>query len=275
MTLALQQPQLHGHSPNIHPHRIDDDIFLGHENARYFVGIVATGDIEHQPAAFEAVQRLRCDTYVERLWLPPSARRANGGELDEHDHTAVHFAVAKNNGTKRPDLIGTTRIILKQNGDLLPVEVDYPEVFSERPALKRSCEVSRLIGPVKPYVNSEKPTETLEEKTERHLVFSALVRAIIGWGLQNNYHTGYAMGEDWLLRTLDKSNIPYVKVADFKQIPEYGNTRNAAISMDPVRVINDIKTHPRMPFATKVFFAGVRRHGGLGYHNKYMLRKPW
>lgn len=274
MALVLQPP-LHVPSPNSHYQPIDDDIFLGHENAKYFVGIVATGDIEHHPAAFEAVQRFRYNTYVDRLWLPESVRRENGGELDEFDHRAVHIAVAKNNGTKRPDLVGTTRLILKQNGDPLPVEVDYPEVFGDRPALKRSGEVSRLIGPVKPYVNSEKQIETPEEKTERHLVFSALVRTIIGWGFQNNYHTGYAMGEDWLLRTLDKSNIPYDKVADYKQIPEYGNTENAAISMDPVRVLNNIRTHPSMPFATKVFFAGVRRHGGLGYHNKMMLRRPW
>lgn len=236
-------------------------IFRGHERAAYFVGLVALCGEEYLPEAYLAARQLRFQKYNTLGWLPNSAREADGGERDQDDSRSAQFAVVSNEKDGVVRVIATSRLILKDVEPVrpLPVEVHFPEAFTDRQITLRDTEASRMISDSK-------------DRKERALATFACHRAMVGWGVANGYNRANAIAEEWLLDRFDVTNLPYEQLADYRPIDEYGGTRNTAIQIDPQQLIRKTRIGSlAVPLTTSLFFRGVRRNRGLGHYNSSFL----
>lgn len=229
--------------------------------ARYHVSLLAVEDDVHVPAAFTAAKRLRFETYNSYGWFDESAMDPEGGESDEFDERAAHFGVLKNTDSG-VQLIATSRLILKRHAESrLPVENHYPEAFPEGIAPTPSTESSRLIS-------------RSWWKRERNLASLACQRAMIGWGITHGFDRSFAIVEEYLLRRLDESHLPYKRLTALKPLAQYGNSKTLAVSINPHEALGEF-SHPnvfRVPVATRLFYRGLRQTQGLGFYSKSFLR---
>ena len=210
----------------------ESDIFKDHPEAAFFVGALALkqeiGDEGISlPTAYTAARQLRYRSYTHprNNYISVDSRDEDSGEHDVNDARSVQIGVVENltaGGLAR--LVGTARLIIKESPeDLLPVEIDFPEVFADAPAPLLSGEDSRYVA-------------EHEDSNVQHGIANALIRAKSGWMTINEHGPAYAMVEPHLLRTFQATRVPVNKISEFKMIPEYNNTKNAVIRMNPPEV---------------------------------------
>ncbi len=236
------------------------EVFSRHPQAAYYVGVLAVDGMENGPA-YLAARQLRFERYNDLGWLPDSSRDLDGGEHDQFDEDAVQFGVIKNS-LMGPRMIATSRLIRKTTKNpILPVEADYPEVFTDNPAGLNDVEVSRLIS-------------ASSDKRERHAASLAIQRAMIGWCSNNGVDKTHAMVEPYLAKIFDQTGVPYEKRSDFKPIPEYANTENAVVTIDPMRMAQTLRAHRiGMPIATSLFFHNINKTQGQGFYGRHFLKR--
>ena len=243
------------HLPLVH-----EETFAGCPRAAYEVALLAVGETVYRPEAFQAARQLRFNKYTELGWLPKEVQDPDGGEHDEYDVHATQFGVLKNTpfGAR---MIATSRLIIR-NGTLLPVEKDYPEIYGENPVKAGELEASRLISDSK-------------DRRERALSTFALERAMVGWGLANDHIVAHAMVEGYLLKRFRETHLPYTEMsADFKEIPEYANTKNMAIKIDAHDVVRKVQiAQLGVPIATSLFFWQVAKNQGLGFYGNRFIKR--
>ncbi len=249
----------HNHLPHIGR---ESAIFKDHPKAAYFVGLVALCGTELLPDVYLAARQLRFNKYKDLGWLMDDKRDADGGEHDEDDARSAEFAVVSND-PDGPVVIATSRLILKDIEPVrpLPVETHYPEAFVQRQVLMSDTEAGRMISDSK---NSR----------ERALATAASHRAMIGWGMAHGYYNAYAMVEEWLMDRFDMTGVPYTQLSELKGITEYGDTKNAAIAINPKELVKRTQIHQLgVPLGTKLFFHGIDKSQGLGYYGSRLLRR--
>ncbi|NUT96668.1 MAG: hypothetical protein HOY78_32060 [Saccharothrix sp.] len=203
------------------PPEVETDLFDGHPDARYYVGVLALPGWTVRPREHEAALRLRADVYIdEQGFLPDDARHADGGERDADDTRSAHFGLVERTGPGTGRVIATVRLILRERpGDTLPVERHFPEVFGDAPAATRSCEASRFIS-------------RHEDKRVQRTAFLVLLHAVAAWAGRHHYRRGYALVEEWLARHCRVLDVPHDRLSATKHIPDYA-TPNLVIALDP------------------------------------------
>jgi len=81
--------------------RIETDIFVGHEAARFAVGILAVENevVANRHEEYLGYLRLRANVYADQTNIIPKEQvLADGTERDKDDIRSVHFAVIENLG---------------------------------------------------------------------------------------------------------------------------------------------------------------------------------
>ncbi len=242
---------------------VDSEVFSNHPDAPFYVGVVAMTGLEFQPELYEAAGRLRANVYIdEKHFLPETARDRDGIERDADDGRSVHFVVVENRGPEeKPRVVGTSRLILKRTiEDDLPVEHYFPEAFGDEGAPVRSAEVSRFIA--------RHPDRMTQGK-----VSLGLVRAMASWMSNHVHRPAYAVVEAGLARMFDNIDLPYESISQFANLPEYNNTRNEAIMLEPQRVLQEVRAekHVASPIMA-AFFGHTYEHKGVGYFDGTMTK---
>lgn len=234
-----------------------NELFMNHPKARYYVGVLAVRDRIIMPEAFLAARRLRFNKYHALGLLSDSDQDEDGGEHDEDDGRSIQFGVIKNLGEDDPQMIATSRLILR--GDKkLPVEKYFPDFFENRETPE--TEISRLVS--------------VSGKGERGLATLACYRAMMGVGVAAGYRTTAAVTESWLINKLDKLKIPHVAGSMYRTLDDYAdNAPTAPLAIDSAEIIEKSRIFGSMPLMPKIFFRGIKSNKGIGYYDKTMLRR--
>lgn len=247
-------------------------LFTSRPKAVYYVGVMAAGDYLtpdgsvvpgdiFMPAAFDAARQLRFRKYNSLGWLPDSAQDEDGGEHDEDDARSIQIGVIKNGqGRDGARLIATSRLIVRDESGPLPIEKYFPEAFVDGVQVPQT-ETSRMVS-------------ASLDKRERAMATLACHRAMLGCGVSSGYGNTSAVAEDWLLRRFEKIGLPYERIGDFKEIDDYGDSRNAPILIDAQEIVDrTCFVKGKAPLSTKLLFNGALRNGGLGYYDRYFMRR--
>lgn len=233
-------------------------------NAPFYVGILATPQAVLDQNGWNAARMLRAQVFIDEMnFLPESFRKEDGGEDDADDLRSIQFGVYENqkvDGQAR--LTGTSRLILKRDeGDLLPVEQIYPEVFDLKPAELGSVETSRVIA------------RHEDKKTTRKCISLALIRAMAAWSMKEDQKPVYAVIDTSVRKMYDRMDFPYTLMSDLKYVPEY-QSENWAVKIDPKEVVEQTKPSGHADSLMQIFFANVNTSQGLGYYDLLLTRNP-
>lgn len=200
---------------------IDSDIFCGHEDKRFALGVYSSEDIlSYQPKSINrAYLRLRANVYIDQTgMLEKDLKLIDGTELDKDDERSTHFVVIENKIGKVATF-ACMRLIEKtsQNNALLPIEEFFPEAFDE-PAPINSIEVSRFI------VRHDIAKYARIAKKE-------LMTASLAYALNNKLGPVFGVVEPEFERDLKLMKLPLRRIAEPKLVEEY-NDHNLGFEID-------------------------------------------
>jgi len=208
---------------------IESDVFRDRPDARFAVGIIAVGNhvAEGLEREYNAYYDLRRSVYLDQMGhLSLEDIDSDGTDRDMDDARSVAFGVIENHGHKQR-LVAASRLIIKGMGlyseaateEPLPVEKDWPELFSRDPAPSTALEVSRLIS-------------RHESAGVQVMNTGQLFTAELGFVRAHNLGPAYGMVEELLERNL-KRFVPIGRLRDGepKYIPHYRSV-NMPIEID-------------------------------------------
>ncbi len=203
--------------------RIETDLFADHPEARFAVGMLATGnevlpglEREHQ-----GYLRLRANVYAEQAgFIPKDHVNPDGTETDANDVRSVHFGIIENVEQGDGRVVASMRLIIKsmQDARKLPIEDFFPEVFDVNPVALNSTEVSRYI------CRHEEP------RIAGNLTWPLFFNSA-SYILSHDIRPTFGVIETFLEHRLQKRLVPIERVTDLKHIPEYAS-ENIGISID-------------------------------------------
>ena len=138
------------HNSEIIPVIKDSDLFDGHDDNRFALGVFSSEDVlsyeKNGNQLIEGYLQLRANVYIDQAnILGEESRRYDGTELDSYDERSVHFVVfeKKLGGAA---VVASMRLIVKEDfEDLLPIEKTFNGTFPIS-LEKGSVEVSRFIS---------------------------------------------------------------------------------------------------------------------------------
>ncbi len=208
--------------------RIETDIFVGHEAARFAVGILAVENevVANRHEEYLGYLRLRANVYADQTNIIPKEQvLADGTERDKDDIRSVHFAVIENLGNSQR-VIAAMRLIVKSQKDSrpLPIEGYFPEVFEGAAASEKSIEVSRYI------CRHEDP------RIQGRLKWP-LYKLGLSYAMVNDLGPTYAIIETPLERQLGMAGVSTHRIAEAKFIEDY-NSSNMAVEIDTNKLAN-------------------------------------
>lgn len=240
---------------------VETDLFKVAPEANYWLGSVADEQGIALGGVYHAARIFRANSYIDdHRFLAPSARQADGGEMDNDDWRSAHFVALHNNQDGTGEVVGNIRSILKRSeGELLPVEYHFPEAFTDEPAPVYSVEASRFIA--------KHP-----EKLIQSAISVGLMRAVIMSTFTEAREPIYAIVEEPLERRFAGVGLPYTRIADPKPLEEYGNTINMGLKFEPKEILKVVDEDVNKEKLITHFFETARQDLGVGYYDQTMLR---
>lgn len=200
---------------------IESDIFKDEMESQFATIDLGYGMYPNgvEPAVFNGYLRFRKDVYSDEGILSLDGLDDAGIEHDEDDNRAEHFIVAENRGLGGVAIVACMRLIEKNNGDPLPIERFYPEVFGFSPSPQGSVEVSRFISRADGIINMLNCVRRLFKDALRY------------YDEQRFPGPAYGVVEEDLEKALIKFGAPSTRIADIKRIELY-NSDNVGIEID-------------------------------------------
>jgi len=200
---------------------VDSDVFKGHEDQRFALGILNSEDVISYKADTieQAYLRLRAKVYVDQTgMLDDSAKRFDGTELDKEDERSIHLVVLENL-MGRVAVFACMRLIEKtaEKDSILPIEDFFPDAFSE-PAPQKTIEVSRFI------VRHDK-------RRHARVAKRALMTAGLAYTFNNDLGPILGVVEPSFERDLIIMGLPVRRLAEPKLVAEY-NDDNLGIEIN-------------------------------------------
>lgn len=193
---------------------IESDLFAGHEESRFAIGIIAVGDnivngFEKETAAY---YQLRGNVYhAQTGMISADEIHEDGGDWNPDDSRSVHIATFEQ-GAKAGLVrnVSTMRLIVKtaEADTPLPVEDFFPEAFKDRPAPGGASEVSR-------YINRH------ENARIQRMLSDPLFSAALAYIMTNELGPTYAVVEPFLEADLAAKGVPFERIAAPRFVPEY------------------------------------------------------
>jgi len=242
---------------------VERDVFVDHPEASFYIGVIATPGVVHDPRIYQATSKFRANVYIDEMgFLDENARRRSGGETDSDDNRSVHFSVVENKGEHEPPrVVGCSRLILKKDENVpLPVEIFFPEYFDENPAPIDSAEGSRLIA-------------RHEDRAVQGMIALGLIRAMTSWSVDASREPVFAVVEKGLARTFDRMRLPNTRLTDLKYLEEY-RTENMALAISPKEIEESIKPERHVSRGNvRGFFDDVATHHGIGFFDRTLMEQ--
>lgn len=224
-------------------------------DSRFAVGLVAVNGeaLPNLSNELSGIYKLRKKVYVDQTsQLDPDAEYPEGEERDDDDKRSASFGVFENQGDGKAQVVATGRIIIKSStDDLLPVEVEWPEIFEDNPAQVGAFEVSRIISR---HGNS----------TIAGINTSSIYSAITGYAGYYSLGPPYAIVEDWLVKGLNRrhnNGVPHTVIGPPKVVDKYLDT-NYPIKIE-LETITD-----RLEAKNPVMHRNLKRAHGVHYYGK-------
>lgn len=200
--------------PVLHPH-----LFTENPSARLACGLLAVNGVSMPglETEYAAHFRLRRKVYVDQTGqLSESDLQDDGTDRDADDARSVTFGVFENTVTG-VRAVGVSRLIIRGNTALLPVEEFCPDVFSPVELTETSVEVSRVIA--------RHETAIVQDIVQWHL-FAVMLAYIAN----HNLGRTFAIIEPWLERHL-QGIIAISRVGDPRYVEHYLDV-NVPIEID-------------------------------------------
>lgn len=202
---------------------IDSDIFIGHEDKRFALGVFDGDNISSYKtdSIEQAYLKLRSNVYIDQTrFLDNTSRQLDGTEVNEDDERSTHFVVVENLMGKIA-VFACMRLIQKMDDSeksKLPVEKLFPEAFTTQSAPINSVEVSRFIA------RHDEPRHCMVAKRE-------LITAGLAHTVAHDLGPIFGIIELGFERDLSMMKIPLERIADPKMIEEY-NSKNIGIEVN-------------------------------------------
>lgn len=208
---------------------VESDLFMGNENRRFAVGLLAIGNqvLPGREEVFDGYLRLRANVYAAQTnMISPELVHEDGTETDEDDSRSVHFAVVEN-AMDSNRVVATMRLIIKSHEDSrpLPIEEFFGEAF-KNPAPMGSTEVSRYI------------CRHEDIKIQNKLKWP-LYTAALSYALTHDLKPSFGVVEEPLEKSLVKSAIPVERIACPKYVEEYA-ADNLALKIDTEKLAENM-----------------------------------
>lgn len=214
--------------------RVETDIFMGHEDARFAVGILAVNSeaLAGREREFHGYLRLRANVYaLQKHMIPDDHVREDGTEIDIDDGRSVHYGVVENIGGNAGRIVASMRLIIKSenNPAPLPIETFFPEVFDGKPSPYGSTEASRYIC---------RHPDPVVENSLTWPVFSGALSYIIQHGITPTY----GVIEPFLEKRFKRRQVPFKRIAEPRFVDEYA-AENLGVEIDTEKLaelVNDV-----------------------------------
>lgn len=199
---------------------VEADIFGGHEESQFAVGLLAIGDqvIDGRVDIFNGYLRLRANVYADQTRMISPDSVVDGIERDEDDVRSIHFGIIENTDVgQRVD--AAMRLIVKadETDRPLPIESFFPEAFAKA-ASTRAVEVSRYI--------CRHEVSMIQKQFKWQLYEVAL-----GYAMMHDLGPTYGVVEPKQELRLAEAGVPIRRIAEPKYVPEYRDY-NLGIEID-------------------------------------------
>jgi N-acyl-L-homoserine lactone synthetase len=200
----------------------ETDLFDGHEESRFAIGIIALGD-EITPgceAEFGAYLRLRAKVYADQTnMIGKDQVREDGTETDVDDSRSIHFGLFEQHAIGAR-AVGAIRIIMKTEEDdrPLPIEDFFPDTFADGKAPVGAVEASRYIA-------------RHESAAIQETLSTPLFSGVLAFVSAHNLGPLYGVVEPKVEKSLTSKGVPLERVAEPVFVPEY-NADNLGILVD-------------------------------------------
>lgn len=236
------------------------NIFDANPDAKLWIGIAGDEMGVYHPGIYTAARILRANKYIEKNFLPETARQSDGGEMDADDWRSSHFVAAEQLEDGKVQVVGNMRSILKRDeDDLLPIEHHFPDAFVDNPAPVGSVEASRFI-------------QDHENKGVGHAISLALMRAVNTQAYEMARQPVYAIIESGLKRRFGIVGLPLEVIAEPRPLADYGNTVNMAVKFDPKEIMDTVDTDIDAAKLITHFFRSARQNSGVGFYDHSLLQ---
>lgn len=214
------------------PTVLHSEIFAGHEDARFAVGMLAAGD-QVRPgldAEFTAYLRLRANVYAYQTRMISPDQVRDGIEVDIDDSRSAHFGIFENAaGLGAVRSVATMRVIMKSEAHSakLPIEDFFPEAFAQGATPLSAIEISRYI------------CRHESAGTQRALT-GPLFSTAVSYITRNALGPTYATVEPTVESDLKAKGVPMTRIADPIFVREY-NAHNLGVQIDVPLMANGIE----------------------------------
>jgi len=247
---------------------VSDEHFGFNNEARFWVGRVATKSVVDAPGIHDSLLQFRGNVYVRECgFLPENSLDSKGRESDSDDLRSLLFSAVEkytDDGETGARVVGSSRIIMKDSDQILPIENYFPEVFKKFPAEGNiSSEISRYIA-------------RHPNKFVQGLVSLALVRAMFNVCIQEGIENAYAMLEEKPLNKLRRTGIEANDIGSSKYIAELKGVIQPVV-FRPFELVNTLYAESAdvdQPLtASQIFFQFDQNKDGHGFYNEDLMRK--
>lgn len=247
----------------------DSDIFYGHEEERFALGVYSPQQIESYAFGSipQAYLQLRSNVYTKRGFLDGKSVRFDGTEMDNHDHHSVHFMMIENLDYENPEnfsrkntiskmgriaVFSCMRMIINTESKEIPAKSFYPEYFKDKDT-PRAIEISRVIA-------------AHDDSDIRTFAQGVLFTAGLAKSINENLGPVYGVVERHFAQGLKMSGVPVEPIAELKYLEEY-NSENLLIEIDKEefarRVGSEILKKMTIPVGSFTYWSDI-----LGQNNK-------
>ncbi len=190
------------------------DAFAG-RTAGFATGLVAFDGVAlpGRVVDYDAAALLRVHTYLDRGYVKSEALDDRGTELDADDDRSAHFVVLERLGSSQDArVVGTMRLVVKQDKTPLPLERMCPDAFTAGPAPSKSTEVSRWIC-------------RHEDRRLQQLLKWPLFLSGLGYIEMNRLGPVYGLLREDLANSLTMQGVPTRAIAPSRFVEEINATK--------------------------------------------------
>ena len=167
---------------------------------------------------------------------------------------------ASKENDKKARIVGYGRLILKKEvGEYLPIEKQFPEIFTTREAKPGSVEVSRFIS-------------RHEDGLTQHIIGLSVIRAMTHFSVKRNIDSAYFEIEKHLFDLLNYIGLPMSQLGQPKDVEEPGGRRTLyPIGINPFLIMEAVKTDAHNNMMLREFFKKESKNEGVGYYPKELV----
>jgi len=190
---------------------LESDLFVGHEEKQFAMGILAIGDetLNERDAELLAYYRLRKKVYYDQTQMISEHEIQGDTDVNPDDIRSVHMGMFENYAPGIIRSTGAIKLIIKseQHNAPLPIEDFFPEAFADAVPM-RGIEVSRFIA--------RHEIAKVQNGINSHLLTGAL-----SYIISHDLGPTYGVVEPKVQAQLTAQGVPIRAITDPKYVEKY------------------------------------------------------